>query len=1801
MDRLKHSLKVSLLLLCTAVIIVAAVLMWKPSGVSAESTQAQRIPACAAQPQGLTAWWRFEGNSIDHLNGTSMLLTEGVTFVDGHVGTATNFPNATAYGAIPGTATQLNPGTGDFSMAAWIRYTGNGVHTILDNRPEEGRNGYTFYMYNGRPGVQLATSTYNNFNPNSGPTFNDGEWHFIVATIDRDNPEGLKLYGDGQLVATFNPTAYTSSIANNASARVGLNIHGNLALTGSLDELDYYNRLITPGQIQEVYAAGAAGKCVSTTPPTSTPLPPTSTSVPPTSTPVLPTETPTTIPTIIPTVTATPIPPTTVPPTVTPTSPPVSGDYRDIGVVRIWASSFVDGSTVTASGNVVIGNATTNQPYFKISGTASWSLSGGISISGALKTYGDNTARSVASLDGGSTALGAGNFTINRDTGAVTWAPTNQVLYTNLGNSQLAITPTITVNVLNPEVSATSQVHVSLPEQQSISGSINFSIGQHGQVTANSTLQLDLKLAGGTLTGTLGAHDDGLTASNVQYTLPTIGSITLYNLVIDGKGPAKLHFGGSATFPIPDLNLGNNILVLSNLQGTVGLTYTNTTGTSELSYLIEMSGTLRLPQLPKNGNAEVQGFNLGIANGSIYGEVRDLKLNIAGKKLSLPKAKFGKRPVVGRFGLLEGFRYELVAEWASYDLPSSWTGSAQAAVQLRDVVVMTEAPYIQIGGAGASFSTTEAFYLGGNANSAVSIKFDQLSGAFRYNLDARTWSTALTSTVTFKFGNESAILSNVNLVIDEAGVTTGSVANVTLKIGGVQLVIAELTYEENKWTAASARLTLPASWGVDAGISVSNIRITNNGITIGGAGGNFSTTQAFYLGGDASSKASVKFDQLSGSFQYSSSARTWSVQLSARITFTFGTDSTVVNGVTLTVNNGQFSAAIASVTLKVAGLQLYVGQLNYADNVFTAGTISLKLPQSWGGSNVSVSGLHISKDGVRIGGLSGTFGIPDQNIAGVLRLSGMTGTVSIDNQRNYAIQLNGTITIQKVSSAGNANGATITGSLKIANGRVSGTINSFSFKLVGVEFGVTNAQFVDNKITAQTVSLKLPSNLGGASASVSGLEIGGADGFKISGGSFRLPDFTMGGVGVQNVFAEIVRESSGNYAIAAGAKLNFVQFSIEGRFKVAYNTSTNKVALREVYVAFEGRIPTTALPLGTTGFYLTKVWGQFNLEENDLRIAFGVRAAMAFQIGGKPLVGLEGSVAVRIKPSFEFTSSANASLLGYEIASVDLRITKTSFSLEAELHAGIIHAALEIAFGKDTANEFTFYGKAKISLVVPRGTFVNKRWLKIPRKDWSLGYVQLDAGKFRHKGSKVWGGRLSGKLLGFSYFVFAKFSPGLGIDVGTRMSEYEPIRPAYRPEITGLKPTDEVFEVDVAYPTTELTIAEGITDTNQATPQELVVLSPNGVPFTQELIYIEDDNSQRIYTITLADPAQAVGKWTIIIQDGNEIAVFGVIPGPQVDTFTVCTTSNVCLENLENDTTVTPVTLEVGETVDVTWATSHISTGLTVDIYAEGSDGSVHVLANDYTETGTSLSGATSWTPLVPAGLYTITLRLEDQLNASTVVTKMPLNIVDTTAPGALVGLTAIARTDGSVQLTWDTTQVAADVLGYRFAVDGQPAISVEDTLTSYDLYGLQPGVVHEIAVTVYDHSGNESMPATTTVLLDGLTVSAQWPTRDFSATLIDEVMVTFNRPVTLMSFVVEAADGTPVVGTTTPITQEYSVGEVVVIGAEFAAADGFLPLGSYTARVQVVDVETGTPLTVEWPFEVVAPAIRVYLPTLQR
>ncbi len=1646
-------------------IIGCMVAVWLyPNATLAQNTSGHSTTgslACVQPPANLAAWWPLDGNGNDIIGSNNGTFNDSPTVVAGAVGNALSFDGVNDYVVVPSSAA-INAGTGDFSVAAWIKTTTTGLQVFIDKRSSV-PVGYEFLVYNGRLSVQLADPTdYSIYHsPAAAPLINDGQWHYVAMSVDRDNAQGLKLYTDGQVSATFDPRGRSGSLSSDANLLIGGHALGSGShFAGSVDEVDFYSRALAASEVAAIYQAGSAGKCRVDSPtavptntptavPSNTPIVPTNTSTAvPSNTPIVPTNTPaaTATPVVIPSPTATPGP---------------AQDFRDVGNVRVWANSFTAVNGTTASGNVVVGpkSAASNGRYFKVSGPVSWTSSGALNLSGQVG-FVNGTLRGTA----GTSLLGQGSFSVDRTTGVVTWNPGAQVLYKTLGGSSLTISPTLTINVLQLEVQGNALVVLALPEQQELRTTAQFKLGPQGVISGGASTTLQLKLAGGTLVGGFRADENGLVADQVQYTLPGLGAITLQDLVIDGKGLTKFRFGAATRFPMPNLDLGNGVFVLSQLQATLGVTYTSA---NTVEYFIGLQGKLKLTNLPQNGQVEVNTFNVYISDGTVAGEIEDLNLQVAGRTMSLKKAAFKQkvffaRDANDRISRLPSYRYELSAKDTTWDLPAAWTGPLAAKVELKDVVLQTEAPYIQIGSAGASFTSTKAFYLGGDENAAGRVRFDQLSGAFKYNVTQKTWA----------------------------------------------------------------------------------------------------------------------------------------VELECRITFTFGQDSAEVSGVKLNIDNGNVTGSISNVTLKVAGLNLTASTLAYQNNIFSAAQVSLKLPASWGNNSIAVTGLEISKQGVKLGGASGSFAIPDQTLGDVVQLSGMTASISIDAQRNYAISIAATVKINKVTSSGGGNSVSISGSLTIKNGRVDGTISQFSFKLVGVEFAVSQARFVDNRITAEMVSLKLPSTLGGAATTIYGLEIGGGDGFRIQGGTFRLPDFTMGGVGVQNVQAEINRQADGTYSIAAGAKLNLQTFSVEGRFRIAYNPVNSSVSLKHVYLSFEGTIPTTAIPLGSTGFFLTKIWGQFDMDEGSLQLSFGVRAAMAFQVGGKPLVGIDGAVAIKVRPSFEFRTSAQASLLGYQIASVDMRITRTSFALNAELHAGIIHAALEIAFGKDAANEFTFYGRASIELKIPRGTFVNTRFLKIPRNDHSLGRVMVDAGKFYHNNNKVWGGRLSSSIFGFNYYIFAKFSPGLGIDVGTRMSAYQPIRPVLKNADPALVASgNALYEINVSNQTTQLTFAEAAPIGTALPASALLITGPNNVQFVQTLAFIEDDRQQRVYTVAISDPAKAVGTWTVVTQEANEIAVLGAIPAPAISTFSACTTGGQCLAPAAANAPA--LTINQGQALAIAWQTSHVTSGLDLEIYATSYEGTRYPIAEQRSAT-TTLNGSKQWAPVLANGTYTLTLVLNDRISGVSTAHKAPLTIIDTSAPSAPSNLTATARADGSVALAWSAVTVEADVIGYRIAVNGQEPQIVEQRLTTYDLFGLAPGSTNQITLAAYDLNDQVGPASTVSVTIPTIGVSATWPARDSNQTLVNEVGLTFNQAVTVDTFTVSRG-GTAVAGSVTMLTTQRSTSESVVIGAKFVPGQNFLGLGTYTATVRGHMAGTGEAFEVSWPFTVVEPANRIFMPAMRR
>ncbi len=1615
---------------------------------------------------------------------------------------------------------------------------------------------------------------------------------------------------------------------------------------------------------------------------------------------------------------------------------------QDVGLVRIWAEHFsTTGGITTANGNVIIGpvSAGNDGKYYALDADLTWGADQQLHTSGQINFV------------QGATPLLRGSFTVDTASGALLGLPGVEPLYTMLGDSQLALTPTLTLNVLEPQVLAQGVVALDLPENEALSLTVGFVLGPNGAVSAQGSTQVVLNLAGGVLRADLQVSRDGLVAPSVEYTIDGIASLTLSDLVIDGAGALGMHFGAQVQFPLPDVDLGGHTLVLNNLQGTLGLKYRDG---QPLGYTIGLNGSLEINNLPENSQLHISGFSLKIDDGILQGNLPEIAIQVAGRDLKLKRVRFERR-IFARPGAsfvpTFAWQYEIFSEHSEFRMPDAWAppGLTAPVVIIKNVALSTSAPYVRLGSAGARFATRQPFYLAGSATADTFVRFDQIEGEFIAPLGVggaeAEWSVAMSTTMTLKAGSETTRLGRARLEIRD-GHVSAQIRDLNVPIAGARLTSPGLFYADSVFTTTLATLTLPADLG-GAVATVSDLRIDEHGIhlggasaefglpdislgdgvitvtairaalelaapqgqplryqvaltgtlglhrvseggdvlkaqtvlriangdlsgsidhlpltiggnrlnlnglsfrrnpldhaielavtqatyalpaawaadgdpaptlelrdvvlrtqapylQIGGAGAHFETNQVYYLAGNAMAATNVRFDQLKGDFVFDSAQQHWKVELSSRITFQLDTENSVVANVRLTLENGHIQAAIPGLVVTVAGMNLTITNMLYADDAFTAEAASMTLPQQWGGGRIGILGLRIDKNGLKLGGVSGTFPIPDQSFGDVLSLTNMAASVSVDDGGHYAFTIQARATIKKIEALGGGSSLAVGAHLTLRDGRISGTIDHFSFKLVGLELELDQPRFLDDRITAETVGLTLPSALGGAGISVYGLEIGGPSGFSIRGGKFKLPDFSMGTIGIQNAQAELRRDTNGDYTIKAGAKLGFQAFAVEGSFTLAYTPSTGAVALRQVYVSFEGTIPTSAIPIGQTGFFITKLWGGFDLTSGSLEVEFGVRGSFAFEVNGIALLSAEGSVKIKARP-FELTTNANAKLLGIKVSEVYSRITSSSFTLSAIYELQIARATLDIAFGKDSDGDFTFYGKLGMDVGLKKGSLFCFTFVCVPPFDFTLARVQLDAGKFYHDGRKVWGARAYASIFGFDIYVFVQLIPSVSVDIGRNLNAYEPVLPANRgdPRLAALQSASgrSVYEVNVTDQALKLTVAEAVTTTNRLDPANLQIAGPVGVPFTQTLVYESDDHTIRTYAVELPASDQALGSWLLSTQNGNELMVWGNDPPPSVARFDVCDTSSVCLDTAEK--TAAARALSAGTPLHLSWSARNEQPGLALDIYATDAAGVRTLITSQRTLTNTLLSGELDWQPALPSGTYTLTMAVDDGRNVATYAAKQPLLIVDSTAPAPPQGLALADQGDGSALLTWDGAAAEPDVQGYRISVDGRELTRVDGRLEQYAIYGLDVGQTYSVSLAAYDLSGNMSADSSAAITPSGLQLSASWPRRDDHVRMPAAVWATFTRPISAASMQLVDAQGQLISGSSAVITSALSITETATVGLRFTPDSATLPVGTYRATLQASAADSGEQVTISWPF-VVEPPQRVYLPLVAR
>jgi len=232
-------------------------------------------PVCVPAPSGLVSWWRGEGDALDSAGSNNGALMNGATFAAGKVGQGFSLNGVNQFVQIP-TSSSLNL-TNEFTLEFWYQDQGTATwYALIAKRTTASPSNFGIHVnLGGAQGVELFfyDQTLGGFSASDYlPVPASGVFHHLAATfkqVDSSHVE-LKTFIDGLLVKTTVVSGNLANTLNAAPVTIGAEMGYTMAnfFKGVIDEVSLYNRALSASEIQSIYAAGSAGKCAPTPPPT---------------------------------------------------------------------------------------------------------------------------------------------------------------------------------------------------------------------------------------------------------------------------------------------------------------------------------------------------------------------------------------------------------------------------------------------------------------------------------------------------------------------------------------------------------------------------------------------------------------------------------------------------------------------------------------------------------------------------------------------------------------------------------------------------------------------------------------------------------------------------------------------------------------------------------------------------------------------------------------------------------------------------------------------------------------------------------------------------------------------------------------------------------------------------------------------------------------------------------------------------------------------------------------------------------------------------------------------------------------------------------------------------------------------------------------------------------------------------------------------------------------------------------------------------------------------------------------------
>lgn len=235
-------------------------------------------------PQNLVAYWSFDDTKNELKSNSAPTQTAGDTFITGVKGKAVKLTAGYLYYAKQFDAFKTDA-LKSFTISTWVQIANNGSkRTMLLQLARPGifdgnfdfrlntQSTSTTFLGIG-PRFSAVSGSQDNLNATLSPVFGSNVWTHILLTYD-GTTGFFRMWANGVEVGSYNsrgtgnalfkayePTEFIIGGNYNVIPGKAVNTDTNYAaMTGSIDELRIFNRVIPDAHIKALYNLGKAGK-----------------------------------------------------------------------------------------------------------------------------------------------------------------------------------------------------------------------------------------------------------------------------------------------------------------------------------------------------------------------------------------------------------------------------------------------------------------------------------------------------------------------------------------------------------------------------------------------------------------------------------------------------------------------------------------------------------------------------------------------------------------------------------------------------------------------------------------------------------------------------------------------------------------------------------------------------------------------------------------------------------------------------------------------------------------------------------------------------------------------------------------------------------------------------------------------------------------------------------------------------------------------------------------------------------------------------------------------------------------------------------------------------------------------------------------------------------------------------------------------------------------------------------------------------------------------------------------------------